>query len=63
MMAIIVGIICAVVGSYLIVQELALLGDVISHSALRKSAIAYTIRANVLIFLTQTEFKLIISKL
>ena len=29
--AIIVGVICAVVGSYLMVQRLALLGDAISH--------------------------------
>ncbi|RMF22373.1 MAG: metal ABC transporter permease, partial [Cyanobacteria bacterium J083] len=34
LMAIIVGTICAVVGSYLMVQRLALLGDAISHSVL-----------------------------
>lgn len=32
--AITVGVICAVVGSYLMVQRLALLGDAISHSVL-----------------------------
>jgi manganese/iron transport system permease protein len=32
--AILVGLICAVVGSYLMVQRLALLGDAIGHSVL-----------------------------
>ncbi|MEO1592506.1 MAG: metal ABC transporter permease, partial [Cyanobacteria bacterium J06632_22] len=32
--AVLVGIICSVVGSYLMVQRLALLGDAISHSVL-----------------------------
>ncbi len=39
--AILVGLICAVVGSYLLVQRLALLGDAISHSVLPGLAIAY----------------------
>jgi manganese/iron transport system permease protein len=39
--AIIVGIICAVVGTYLMVQRLALLGDAISHSVLPGLAIAF----------------------
>ena len=46
-MAIIVGIICAVVGSYLMVQRLALLGDAISHSVLPGLAIAYIVGANI----------------
>lgn len=46
-MAIVVGIICAVVGSYLMVQRLALLGDAISHSVLPGLAIAYIIGANI----------------
>ena len=45
--AIIVGIICAVVGSYLMVQRLALLGDAISHSVLPGLAIAYLVGANI----------------
>ena len=45
--AITVGIICAVVGSYLMVQRLALLGDAISHSVLPGLAIAYLIGANI----------------
>ncbi|NEO62768.1 MAG: metal ABC transporter permease, partial [Moorea sp. SIO4G2] len=32
--AVLVGIVCAAVGSYLMVQRLALLGDAISHSVL-----------------------------
>ena len=47
--AIIVGIICAVVGSYLMVQRLALLGDAISHSVLPGLAIAYLIEANIFV--------------
>ena len=45
--AIIVGVICAVVGSYLMVQRLALLGDAISHSVLPGLAIAYLVGANI----------------
>jgi len=45
--AITVGIICAVVGSYLMVQRLALLGDAISHSVLPGLAIAYLVGANI----------------
>lgn len=47
--AIVVGIICAVVGSYLMVQRLALLGDAISHSVLPGLAIAYLMGANIFI--------------
>ncbi|MGF1539245.1 MAG: metal ABC transporter permease [Pleurocapsa sp.] len=47
--AIIVGIICAIVGSYLMVQRLALLGDAISHSVLPGVAIAYLIGMNIFI--------------
>ncbi len=45
--AITVGVICAVVGSYLMVQRLALLGDAISHSVLPGLAIAYLLGANI----------------
>jgi manganese/iron transport system permease protein len=47
--AIIVGIICAVVGSYLMVQRLALLGDAISHSVLPGLAIAFLLGANIFV--------------
>lgn len=47
--AIVVGIICAVVGSYLMVQRLALLGDAISHSVLPGLAIAYLVGANIFV--------------
>jgi manganese/iron transport system permease protein len=45
--AVLVGLICAVVGSYLIVQRLALLGDAISHSVLPGLAIAFLLNANI----------------
>ena len=45
--AILVGLICAVVGSYLMVQRLALLGDAISHSVLPGLAIAFLLDANI----------------
>ncbi|MCT7965807.1 metal ABC transporter permease [Laspinema sp. D1] len=47
--AILVGLICAVVGSYLMVQRLALLGDAIGHSVLPGLAIAYGIGANIFV--------------
>ncbi|YAF98074.1 MAG: metal ABC transporter permease [Nodularia sp. CChRGM 3473] len=47
--AIIVGLLCAVVGSYLMVQRLALLGDAISHSVLPGLAIAFMLGANIYI--------------
>ena len=45
--AVTVGVICAVVGSYLMVQRLALLGDAISHSVLPGLASAYLVGANI----------------
>lgn len=48
-MAIMVGVICAVVGSYLMVQRLALLGDAISHSLLPGLAIAFILGANIFV--------------
>ncbi|MBC6480488.1 MAG: metal ABC transporter permease [Hormoscilla sp. GM7CHS1pb] len=47
--AILVGIICSVVGSYLMVQRLALLGDAISHSVLPGLAIAFLLEANIFV--------------
>ena len=47
--AIIVGVICAVVGSYLMVQRLALLGDAISHSVLPGLAIAFILGINIFV--------------
>jgi manganese/iron transport system permease protein len=47
--AILVGLLCAVVGSYLMVQRLALLGDAISHSVLPGLAIAFVLGANIFI--------------
>jgi manganese/iron transport system permease protein len=47
--AVLVGIICAVVGSYLMVQRLALLGDAISHSVLPGLAIAFMLGINIFI--------------
>lgn len=47
MVAVMVGIICAVVGSYLMVQRLALLGDAISHSLLPGLAVAFWLGINI----------------
>jgi manganese/iron transport system permease protein len=47
--AILVGLICAVVGSYLMVQRLALLGDAISHSVLPGLAISFILGGNIFI--------------
>lgn len=47
--AVLVGILCAVVGSYLMVQRLSLLGDAISHSVLPGVAIAYMIGIDIFI--------------
>jgi manganese/iron transport system permease protein len=47
--AILVGLLCAIVGSYLMVQRLALLGDAISHSVLPGLAIAFMIGANIFV--------------
>jgi manganese/iron transport system permease protein len=44
--AIIVGVLCSVVGSYLVVRRMALLGDAISHSLLPGLAIAFIVGAN-----------------
>jgi manganese/iron transport system permease protein len=45
--AVLVGIICAVVGSYLMVRRLAMLGDAISHALLPGLAIAFALGANI----------------
>lgn len=47
--AVLVGIVCAAVGSYLMVQRLALLGDAISHSVLPGLAIAFMIGADIFV--------------
>ncbi|MBD2315218.1 metal ABC transporter permease [Desertifilum sp. FACHB-1129] len=47
--AVLVGIICASVGTYLMVQRLALLGDAISHSVLPGLALAFMIGANIFV--------------
>lgn len=47
--AILVGLLCAVVGSYLMVQRLALLGDAISHSVLPGLAIAFILGGNIFV--------------
>ena len=49
LVAVAVGILCAVVGSYLLVQSLALLGDAISHSLLPGLAIAYMLGLNLFV--------------
>lgn len=46
---ILIGILCPVVGTYLIVQRMSLLGDVIAHSVLPGLAIAFYLNINILI--------------
>lgn len=46
LVAVVVGVLCAVVGSYLLVRRLALLGDAISHSLLPGLAIAFVLGIN-----------------
>ncbi len=46
---VLVGILCPVVGSYLIVQRMALLGDVIAETVVPGLAIAYFLNINMLI--------------
>ena len=48
-LGILVGILCPVVGIYLIVQRMALLGDVIAHAVLPGLAIAFFLKVNILI--------------
>lgn len=47
--AIAVGLLCAVVGSYLMVQRLALLGDAISHSVMPGLAIAFSCQIPIIV--------------
>jgi manganese/iron transport system permease protein len=47
LIAVIVGVICSVIGSYLLVRRLALLGDAISHSLLPGLAIAFILGINI----------------
>jgi manganese/iron transport system permease protein len=49
LIAILVGMISAVVGSYLMVQRLALLGDAISHSVLPGLAVAFILGMNLFV--------------
>ncbi len=47
--AVLAGAICAVVGSYLMVQRLALLGDAIAHSVLPGLAVAFVLGINLFV--------------
>jgi manganese/iron transport system permease protein len=46
---ILIGILCPVVGTYLIVQRMSLLGDVMAHSVLPGLAVAFYLKINILI--------------
>jgi len=48
-MGVLIGILCPVVGIYLIVQRMSLLGDVMAHSVLPGLAIAFYLKINILI--------------
>jgi manganese/iron transport system permease protein len=49
MVGILAGILCPVVGTYLLVQRMAMLGDVMAHSVLPGLAIAFFLQINILI--------------
>jgi manganese/iron transport system permease protein len=61
--AVMMGVICAVVGSYLIVQHMGLLGDVIAHAVLPGLAIAYYFGIDIFVgaFISGTLSTLIMS--
>nr|QUE29927.1 MntB [Erythrocladia irregularis] len=43
LIAVLIGLLCSIIGSYLMVQRLALLGDAISHSVMPGLAIAFSL--------------------
>jgi manganese/iron transport system permease protein len=47
--AILVGLLCSIVGSFLMVQRLSMLGDAISHSVMPGLALAFTLEAPMLL--------------
>nr|UNJ16446.1 manganese transport system membrane protein [Boldiaceae sp.] len=49
LVAILIGLLCSIVGTYLMVQRLALLGDAISHSVMPGLAIAFSLRIPIII--------------
>ncbi|MGB8691261.1 MAG: metal ABC transporter permease, partial [Microcoleus sp.] len=61
--AVMLGILCSVVGSYLIVQRMGLLGDVIAHAVLPGLAIAFYVGIDIFIgaFISGTFSTLIIA--
>jgi len=46
--SIIVGVVCAVIGCYIVLRSLAFLGDALAHAVLPGVAVAYLVGANVL---------------
>lgn len=49
LVAILVGLLCSIVGSYLMVQRLALLGDAISHAVMPGLAIAFSLEVPIVL--------------
>ena len=47
--AIIVGILCAVIGCYVVLRGMAFMGDAMAHAILPGVAIAYLLKGNLLI--------------
>ncbi len=47
--SVIVGILCAVVGCYVVLRGMAFLGDALAHAILPGVAIAYLLRGNLLV--------------
>lgn len=63
LIALMLGVLCAVVGSYLIVQHMGLLGDVIAHAVLPGLAIAFYVGIDIFLgaFISGTLSSLVIA--
>ncbi|MDV2994772.1 MAG: Manganese transport system membrane protein MntB [Chroococcidiopsis sp. SAG 2025] len=63
LMATVMGVLCAVVGSYLIVQGMGLLGDIISHAVLLGLAIAFFLEIDIFLsaFISGTLSTLVVA--
>src|SRR5512143_2824998 len=47
--AVIVGVLCAVVGSYVVLRSMAFLGDALAHAILPGVAIAYLLKGDLIV--------------
>ncbi len=47
--SLIVGVVCAVIGCYIVLRSMAFLGDALAHAVLPGVAVAYLVGANLLV--------------